>query len=419
MRWDSQRYRWIGRRLPRETERRLVVVTGARQTGKTTLARDRFPKLRYFNLDDLDLRAQLGSLSASAWAAQVGPAILDEAQKEPRVFDKVKYAYDAGDVDFTVLLGSSHFLLLEQVRESLAGRAFLHELWPLMPSEILHSAREAPEFPLLGRILAADVPMEELLGSEPETLLGSENADRRTVLAHVASWGGMPELLRLDDEQRREWLRSYRQTFLERDLADLARLRDLEPFRKLQRLCMLRTGKLLSYSDLARDAGIGATTARRYLEYLRNSYQVVLLQPYTRNLTSSAVKSPKLFWVDLGPLRQATRQWGELNGELFETLVVAEVHKWISTMAPDTGLYFYRTRSGLEVDLLVDTPAGIIGLEVKNHEGVRGPDTTAMRQVARSLGRDWLGGLLVYRGDRLQQVDDEARIWAVPAHRLF
>ena len=419
MRWQSRRFRWLGRRLVHPDKRRIVVITGARQTGKTTLARRRYPSLRYHNLDDLDVRAQLADVSARGWAESVGTAILDEAQKEPRVFDKVKYAYDAGEIDFSVLLGSSRILLLERVRETLAGRAFLFELWPLLLSEILHDEDAAPELPLIGRLLEEGASLDAVLRAMPEVLVGSPGAERREALEHLATWGGMPELLRLDDRDRREWLRSYQQTFLERDLSDLVRLADLEPFRSLQKLCMLRSGKLLSYSEIARDAGIGASTARRYLEYLRISYQVVLLQPFSRNLTSSVVKSPKLYWVDLGLLRQGTRQWGELTGELFESLVVGELHKWVGTMSPDTDVTFYRTRSGLEVDLLVTAPAGTIGIEIKKRSRTSGVDLRGLRLIARALDREWAGGLVVYRGDRVVCLDERAAIWAVPAHRLF
>jgi predicted AAA+ superfamily ATPase len=228
----------------------------------------------------------------------------------------------------------------------------------------------------------------------------------------------MPELLRLTDEDRREWLRSYQQTYLERDLADLTRLSDLEPFRALQTLCALRSGRLLSYAELGRDAGISAQTARRYITYLNISYQVVLLRPFRRNLTSALIKSPKIHWVDLGLQRHVTRQWGELTGEQFETLVVGEIHKWCSTMARDVALSFYRTRSGLEVDLMLQTSAGILGIEIKNRARVVRGDSSALRSVGSELGTEWLGGLVVYRGDRVERLDEELGIWAVPIHRL-
>jgi hypothetical protein len=396
----------------------LVVLTGARQTGKTTLARSHYPQLRYVNLDSLEDRESLREIAAARWGQTVGPAILDEAQKQPELFDKVKYAYDDGAIDFTVLLGSSRFSLLEGVRESLAGRAFVYELWPLMPSEILHAADETPPRPLFDALLHAQRP-EEVLQGTPAVLLGEDAATRREAWTHLATWGGMPELLRLDDSDRRRWLASYQQTFLERDLLDLTRLRDLEPFRALQRLCMLRTGGLLSYADLGRDAGVSAATARRYIEYLRLSYQVVLLQPFRRNLTSSLVKAPRIYWLDLGLLRQTTKQWGALDGSLFETLVVAELHKWSATLGTDAELYAYRTRSGLELDLLVKVPRGLIGIEIKSRERAVPGDCRALRSVARAAGDEWLMGLVIYRGRTIQRLDEETRVWAVPHDRLL
>jgi len=159
--------------------------------------------------------------------------------------------------------------------------------------------------------------------------------------------------------------------------------------------------------------------SRRYLEYLRISYQVALLQPYRRNLTSAVVKSPKLYWMDLGLLRQATGQWGELDGALFETLLVSEVKKWVDTSGRGAALSFYRTRSGLEVDLLVQTPAGVLGLEAKRRERAHPTDARALRAVAAALGDEWLGGLVVYGGRRLCRLDEARQIWAVPVHRLL
>ena len=180
---------------------------------------------------------------------------------------------------------------------------------------------------------------------------------------------------------------------------------------------MLRSGQLLNYADLARDAAVSPATARRYLEYLRLSYQVVLLPPYARNLTSATVKSPKLYWMDLGLLRHGTRAWGELTGPQFETLVVSEARKWIDTLGRDTLLWFYRTRSGREVDLLAATPGGIIGIEVKNRARVGLADCSGLRTLTEALGEEWVGGLVVHRGEDLTRLGPG--LWAVPAHRLF
>ena len=250
-------------------------------------------------------------------------------------------------------------------------------------------------------------------------MLPDDDAPRRHALDHLCRFGGMPELLRLDDADRREWLRSYQQTFLERDLIDLARLHDLEPFAALQKLCMLRTGGLLSFSEFARDAKVAPTTARRYLDYLRMSYQVILLQPYACNLTSVVVKTPKVYWVDAGILRHGTKQWGDLTGAQFESVVVAEVHKWVSTAGRAVDLSFYRTRSGLEVDLLAESDGRLLGLEVKARVGADRADCRGLRALALALGDRWRGGLVVHQGTAIEELDGAAGLWGVPAHRLL
>ena len=413
----TQRYRWMGTRIPGTEKRRLVVLTGARQTGKTTLVRSAYPGLRYLNFDSLQDRERAADLSASAWGRTVSAAVLDEAQKAPQVFEKVKLAYDAYEIDFSVLTGSSRILLLDQVRESLAGRAFLYELWPLMPSEITHDADERPPSPLLDQLLG-DEPLQAVMKDAPEVLLGDEAERPRSALEHLLKWGGMPELLRLDDPDRKQWLSSYQQTYLERDVADLARLRDLEPFRRLQRLCMARAAQLLSYADLSRDAGVPVTTVRRYLEYLEISYQVLRLPPFSGNVTSTLVKSPKLFWLDAGLLRQTLQYWGEAEGALYENLVVAEIHKWVATLGRDATLSFYRTRSGLEVDLLIRTPHGVTGFEIKSRPRAVATDARGLRALASVIG-DFRGGVVITAGDHIECLDADIPIWAVPAYRLF
>ena len=415
MRSEKQVYRWLTTRLPPQD----TLLTGARQTGKATLVRSTYPDVRYINLDALEDREALRAVHTASWAQTVGDAVLDEAQKEPSVFEKIKWAFDDGQIDFTALLGSSRILLLDRIRETLAGRAFLFDLWPLMASELRHDKGETPEAPLLQRMLSGTRPLNDWLDEEAPFLLGAEEASRRDALDHLLRWGGMPGLLPLDDADRRTWLRSYQQTFLERDLADLVRLSDLHPFRTLQRLCMLRSSQLLSYSELARDTGLAPTTVRRYLDYLMISYQTILLPPYTRDLTSRQIKAPKLYWIDLGLLREGSQQGGDATGAMFESLVVGEIHKLVDTLALDARLHFYRTRSGMEIDLILETPRGIVAIEIENRESVAPSDARSLRSLAKHLGPQWLGGLVVYQGAQTRPIARASAIWAVPAHRLL
>ncbi len=410
--------RVLRNRLSSPDKRRIVIVTGARQTGKTTLLKLAYPALRYVNLDASENREWLRNVSSFDWAKTVGSAVIDEAQKEPSVFEKVKYAFDAEVLPFSALSGSAQLLLLGRVRETLAGRAFAYELWPLMFCELAASALGHPLAPPVCAGLGSCTSLKEVLSPLPATLPAEQSHVLASVQEHLLTWGGMPELLRLDDGDRMDWLRSYEITYLERDLGDLARLSDLAPFRKFQKITALRSGKLLSYSELAKDAGVSTETARRYLEYLRLSYQAFSLPPYYANLTSQVVKTPKYYWGDIGLLRHLSGQFSVTTGELFETYVVGELNKWVQTSGSDMRLFYYRTRSGLECDLLIETERGLIGVEIKARQRADASDAGSLRRIAAATGDKWLGGMVIYSGTQIQPLCDPG-IWAVPACRLL
>jgi predicted AAA+ superfamily ATPase len=410
--------RVVDSRLPECGSRRLVLLVGARQTGKTTSIRLNYPKLPYFNLDSLEYRLQLGGVSSFDWGTTVGNAVLDEVQKLPQALEKVKFAYDAGRVDFSVLLGSAQILLLKRIRESLAGRVFIYELWPLMLSELIHGTSNSavPQPTLFRAFDTAD--LKTVFGGQPSVLIGEEQRRMMEAENHLLQWGGMPGLLHFDgEEDRRDWLRSYNLSYLERDLADLSRMNDLGPFRKFHMLAAARSSGLLSFSSLGNDAGVSAPTARKYLEYLTISYQAFLLSPFSRNITSTAIKTPKIYWSDIGLMRQLTGNRGQVDGGMFETHVISEIYKYLRTMGSATEMFFYRTRSGMEVDCLLKMHAGICGLEIKNRERITGADATSLRILGTALGNEWLGGIVVYRGNRI--IDMGENIWAVPSWRLL
>ncbi len=407
--------RFLTQRLPAPDTRRLVMVTGARQTGKTTLAQNAFANLRYISLDEIETRLLLRELPTRDWASAVGAAILDEAQKEPTLFEKLKFAYDRGDLDFSVLLGSSQIMMLKRIRETLAGRVFIYELWPLLLAEMTHKDALSP--PLFDRLLTETGSADDIFAAEAPVLFGDEAHRRTTWLNYALTWGGMPGLLPLNETERQDWLRSYTNTYLERDLSDLARLDNLLIFRRFQRLAALRSGKLLSYADLARDAGISAGTARNYLHYLTVSYQTFLLRPYFGNHSKRLVKSPKLFWVDVGLWRQQTGIWEGITGELLETFVVGECYKWVKTMRPASKIWFYRSHGGLEVDLLLSTPEGLWGIEIKTSRRASLSQANSLRRLANSLNENWRGGIIVYLGEQLLRLGDN--LWAVPVGRLL
>lgn len=411
--------RLISKKLPELNNKKIVLLTGARQTGKTTLAKSHYDTLKYLNLDSQEIRDSIRKISSFNWGRDVGRAILDEAQKEPSLFDKLKYAYDSDLVDFQVILGSSQILLLKNIRESLAGRVSLYELYPLMLCELFYKGTYPDGLILLNQLLKTD-RLSNLLDDVPTVLIGYEDIKLKEIENYLLIWGGMPALLHIqDEEEKRKWIKDYSYTYLERDLLDLSRLNDLDPFKKFQKLSALRTGNLLNYSEIARDAGISVDTAKRYIEYLKISYQAILIQPYFENLTSTVVKTPKIFWLDMGILRYLTGNWGEvINGNVYETFVVSEIYKYIKTMQLDCEIYFYRTKSGMEIDLLLKTSKGMLGIEIKNRNSIVKSDFNNLKKIGEYLGSNWIGGIVLYTGDVIEKLA-EPEIWAVPTRRLL
>ncbi len=404
--------------LPPESERTIVLITGARQTGKTTLVKDRYPKLAYYNLDAIELRDQLSAVSSFSWSRDVGLAIIDEIQKEPLLFEKIKYAFDENTLNFSVLTGSSQLLLLKKVRETMAGRIKLFELFPLMFSELLNPEGLPEEQPTLEKLLAVK-SIDEIFQTCTSVLLGETWELHKATEERLLVWGGMPSLIHITEKKERiNWLHDYTITYLERDLTDLAKLSDLRPFRKFQAMSALRAANILHYSELAKDSGTSVETARRYLEYLNISYQNFLLQPYYKNLTSSLVKTPKLFWIDNGLLRQSSGLGFNIDtGQLYENYIASELMKYLRTTKSMAKLFYYRTRSGMEIDFIIETRHGIIAIEAKNRDNISRSDFTALRKLAAAAGELWLGGIVAYRGNKIEKFGD--KLWAVPSSRLL
>jgi predicted AAA+ superfamily ATPase len=404
--------------LPLETTQTIVLITGARQTGKTTLVKEKYSSLPYFNLDAIELRDQLSAVSTFTWARDVGSAIIDEIQKEPSLFEKIKYSYDDGKLYFSVLTGSSQLLLLKKVRETMAGRIKLFELFPLMISELTNPDGQQEKIITLEKLLNT-TSIDDVFNSYASILFGEEWELHKTAEDWLLVWGGMPSLIHINDENERiNWLYDYSVAYLERDLTDLARLSDLRPFRKFQSIAALRAANMLHYTELAKDSGTSVETARRYLEYLNISYQNFLLQPYYKNLTSSLVKTPKLFWLDNGLLRQSSGLGFKIDtGQLFENYFASELMKYIRTTKSRAKLFYYRTRSGMEIDFIIETQHGIIAIETKSRDKVTRSDFSALHKLATAAGKLWLGGIVAYRGNKIEKFGD--MMWAVPSSRLL
>ncbi len=371
---------------------RLIVLTGARQTGKTTLSRRAFPDWPYVSLEDPVVRPSYSRMSAAELAERYPTVILDEVQKAPSLVETVKAAYDAYPDSRFVLLGSSQILLLSKVRESLAGRAAIEELWPLtLPEMLTQSWDDTCRDSRLIRWLRAPNDFE-IFDGVPGT--SSSFATQQRQFDSYLDYGAMPTVVdpELSREDRISWLNDYQRTYLERDVADLASLRDLEPFVIAQKVIASHTGRLVNYSDLARSAGIAPATARRFLRYLELSYQVVVLPPFHRNVEKRLSKAPKIHFLDPGILRALLNRWGELSDEEYESAVVAEIYKQVRTARLSIDAFHLRTYDGREVDLLLELEHGFVAFEIKKTRRVARADVRSFHELEELLDKPLLAG---------------------------
>lgn len=375
---------------------RLIVLTGARQTGKTTLARQAFPDLPYISVEDPAVRPAYSGMSAADWISRYPRAIIDEVQKAPAIVEAIQAAHDREGRVRYILLGSSQILLLSRVKESLAGRASIEELWPLtLPEMDTYSWHDTVGESRLVQWLKSGARQHEFLLGEPAA--SSDYARFAEMFRHFLRFGGMPVVVGADltDTERLRWLKDYQRTYLERDVSDLAALRDLEPFVLAQRAIAGRTGRTVNFSDLARVAGVAPVTARRFMRYLELSYQVILLQPYFRNPEKRLAKMPKVHWVDPGVMRAVISRRGDPTGEEFESAVVAEIYKQIQNAELPAELYHLRTHDGREVDLLIELEEGFVSVEIKMTPRVASADARALRDLESFLDKPLLKALLL------------------------
>ena len=368
-----------------------VVLTGPRQSGKTTLLRHLFPDRRYVSVEPPDVRDAAANDPRGFSEAYPPPVIFDEVQYVPELLPYVKEKIDAerDKKGQYLLTGSQNLLLVEKISESLAGRAAMLRLLPL-------TRREA-----VGR------PDEPLVWDR-DTAPGEQEAEP----AYQDLWssflrGGYPELHREPDRDASLWHSSYVQTYLERDVPSLRKVADLSSFRDFLRVLAARSGQLLNLSDVSRDLGIAVNTVKDWLSVLETTFQIVVLRPYFTNVGKRLVKTPKVYFTDVGTLCHLVglkdpqhAASGPMAGAIFETAVVAEVWKALLHRGEDPRLYFWRTSTGVEVDLLVEVGGGeVVPVEVKASATPRPIMAKTIRALRRDLGGRVRPGYVVHPGD--------------------
>jgi uncharacterized protein len=343
---------------------RIIVLTGARQTGKTTLVRHLFPDYEYISVEDPVMRGRYSQLTASQWKTLYPTAILDEVQKEPVLIESIKSVYDQWENPRYFLLGSSQLLLLEKVKESLAGRCIILEFFPLTLPELRTTSWNDP---VEDSLFQAELKNEAGGDFLPSFLLDKKMAEKQKAWDHYLAFGGYPAVSDevLNEEERYVWLQNYVRTYLERDIRDLASFRDLEPYIKLQRYLAENTATLVNATAIANHLGLTSKTIQRYIRYFELSYQSVVLSAWAKNPNKRLMKMPKIHYMDNGIIQAVLQKRGGITGNEFESLVVAEIYKQIKTINAAVQLFHLRTHDGKEVDLILEMPEYYLAFEIK------------------------------------------------------
>lgn len=357
---------------------RIVVLTGARQTGKTTLVKRLFYDYEYISIEDPVRVGEYKSLTAQQWNSLFPKAILDEIQKEAVLVESIKSTYDQFEDCRYILLGSSQLMLMKKVRESLAGRCYIFELFPLtIPEMSTQSWDDNIEYSYLQNIILnrenTNIPF----------LLNDKHEKKLEVFNEYLNFGSYPALSNKEfsNEDKNDWLRNYVKTYLERDIRDLAEIRNLEPFTKAQKLFALNTAQVTNFSKIAQDAGISVKTAQRFLEYMNISYQTISLKAWSRNQRKRLVKSSKTHFLDIGVMRTILQKRDILNGQEFETAIVSEIYKQLKNINVELDFYHLRTLDGREVDLILEFEDFYIAIEIKQSSNIRNVDANHLRNL--------------------------------------
>jgi len=369
-----------------------VVVTGARQTGKSTLVKELTPEKRtYFSLDDMDV-FELARQNPEALTGGAANVTLDEVQREPDLLLAVKRAIDSDRQPGRFLLtGSANLLLMQGVSESLAGRASYLTLGPMTRREQMGLGRCG----LWEEIVSGkDVDWPQILAADD-----TQPEDWR----EFAKRGGFPtpalHMAAADD--RKVWFDGYVHTYLERDLQMLSSIAALPDFRRLMRAACLRLGQITNQTEMARDLSLKQPTVHRYLNLLETSHLLARLPAYSVNRTKRLLKSPKLYWGDVGlalHLSGAT----EPAGAHLENLVLLDLLVWRSGRLSNTEILYWRTTTGEEVDLVIETEGKVLPIEIKSGSKPRVKDAANLIAFQKEYGADARTGLLLYDGAAIE-----------------
>jgi uncharacterized protein len=394
---------------------RAAAIVGPRQAGKSTLAKQLQTAgvvPNYFSLDDEALRAAAHADPDGFALSLARPAVIDEIQRAPQLMLAIKQILDRDQTPGQFLLtGSADLVTARVVADALPGRVEYVNLWPLAQAEI--SGRR-------------DSIIDALLNESPPQINSAPKG--RAASAEVVLAGGYPDARTREERQRTRYFRSYVQSILGRDLPEIGEVRsDPSKLEQLLRLLAARTSGMVNYAALGRELALDDKTVKAHTELLRQLFLVHRLRPFSTNLGSRQVKTPKLLLSDTGMAaaligvdvsRYSAPDQGSIAGMLFETFVLMELVKQATWSATAVELFFYRDTDKREVDLVIESPSGeVVGIEAKSAATATASDARGLRLLRDKLGARFKAGIIVYSGEHTLPIDQ--RIWAIPISGLW
>lgn len=388
-----------------------IVINGARQTGKSTLAKSLVGPgfdAKYLSFDSNNTLVAAKNDPVGFISELAGPVILDEIQRVPELFLSIKHAIDQNRKAGQFLLtGSANILSLPKLGDSLTGRVELFELWPFSQEEILEK-----ESGFLQNVFS-EKPIRKM-----ETI-------KRADLQKRIFRGSFPEAIIRPTNRQEAWFESYIDTLLQRDIRDISDIHGIAKLPKLVSILATRSAKLLNLSDIATSTSIPYATLNRYIDVLEATYLVQLIPAWSSNLGLRLVKAPKLLINDTGLLAsilgindERLEKDPSLYGSLLETFVGMELKKLISYSGERISLYHYRTLALHEVDFVLEKKNGdLVGIEVKASSSISQSDLKGLKNLAESTKQKFKRGIVLYGGEEVLPLGE--KLIALPISALW
>lgn len=389
----------------------VVLLTGGRQTGKTTLIKEiaAEKKCEFISLDNLRFLSSARQDPMGLLEQYPSPLIIDEIQRVPELALPIKLKVDENRTPGMYLLtGSSNPLVAPRLNDSLAGRMFILHLWPLSQAELRSSQ---PQF-------------LELLFS-PKWTPGKYERWSKDEMIFTLLKGGYPSVQTFPLDLREEWFNNHLRTLLERDIQDLAQIKKLDELPNLLQLLAHRSGSLLNLAEISRTIGIPQSTLSLYFTLLEALFLIIRQPGWHKNPTKKMTKSPKLYGMDSGMIaylmgidKKRLLSDPSLLGRLLETFVVIEIEKLMGWSSLRLQSYHYRTATGIEVDLILENRAGeLVGIEIKSGETIHSDDFKGLRHLKEEMGSSFIRGIVLYPGNDIVSFGEN--LYALPMSSLW